>query len=141
MRCWETASCKHAKLPQKGGEVHTRTLTWLALRLSPTTSCGISVGSHHLLLASDGPPPGIGGICTTPEASQYRMLIIARTRSQPPEEPFCKLLNTERSCYDRQGVTQIYSPAPWCRSQILPDGRQTERLDLCSTESCSLLSG
>ena len=95
----------NAKLPQKGGEVHTRTLTWLALHLSPTTSCGISVGSRHLLLASDGPPPGIGGTCITPEASQNGMLIIARRRSQPPEEPFRELLDTERSCYDRQGTT------------------------------------
>lgn len=88
---------------QKGGEVHTRTLTWLALHLSPTTSCGISVGSRHLLLASDGPPPDIGGTCTTPEASKRD--IIARRRSQPPEEPFGELLNTERSCDDRQGMT------------------------------------
>ena len=100
-----SASCKRAKLPQKGGEKHTRTLTWLALHLSPTTSCGISVGSRHLLLASDGPPPGIGGTCTTPDASQNGMLIIARRRSQPPEESFRELLNTERSCYDRQGTT------------------------------------
>lgn len=100
-----SASCIHAKLPREGGAKHTRTLTWLALHLLPTTSCGISVGSRHLLLASDGPPPGIGGICTTPEASQNGMLIVARRRSQPPEEPFRELLNTERSCYDRQGMT------------------------------------
>ena len=105
VRCRESPSCKRAKLPRTGVEVHTRILTWLALRLSPTISCGISVGSRHLVLASDGPPPGIGGTCTTPEALRNGMLIIARRRSQPPEEPFGELLNTERSCNDRQGMT------------------------------------
>ena len=105
MHCRETASCRGAKLPQNGDEVHTRTLTWLALHLSPTTSCGISVGSRHLLWASDGPPPGIGETCTTPEASRNGMLSIARKRSQPPEELYSELLNTERSCSDRHGMT------------------------------------